>query len=114
MSPFARTVFGMFCLALLVLGCCLTSSIAVADSALAAVLTFSLGGLLLWMCMVSRQVLREVAVGIEMAAIVPAAGGRPVGVPLGAAAADALPAAAVAPGALVGWNRVVLGRMIEV
>jgi hypothetical protein len=72
---------------------------------------------------VVRDTLREVAVGladewawggVDLAAVVPAAGGVLIGMPLGAAAGDALPAAEVAAGALAGSQRVVEGRFVEV
>jgi hypothetical protein len=121
MAFFCRKIFGAGCLAFVVFAFCVTSGVSLASSALAGVLAFCIGSLCVIGCEVCWDTLREVAVGIandvvwdiELAAVVPAAGGMLVGVPLGAFAGAVLPPAEVAAGTLAGWHGVVQGRIVE-
>jgi hypothetical protein len=62
---------------------------------------------------VAVGIANDVVWDIELAAVVPAAGGMLVGVPLGAFAGAVLPPAEVAAGTLAGWHGVVQGRIVE-
>jgi hypothetical protein len=120
MNLFARKVFGVLCVALFVFACCLTGGVTVGQSALGAVLTFSVGCSLLVGWEVVRETMLEMAAGLaedrvwpelELAAVVPAVGGLANGMPIDVAAANALAAAEVAAGTLAGGLVIVVGIM---